>query len=144
MELGLRMNGHRGSLPFDGLVSGIRNHSRSTAARATAAMPRNPAAWPRLLATRLESVVLSEAQATKGPKPDNAPARSKLTASRPRKLASEGDGSVVSDTPTEFAATTMMFRLRQLVTKAPAMGILPQRRREIAVAAIARLGRDRP
>jgi hypothetical protein len=33
---------------LDGLVSGIRNHRRNRAARATAAMPRNPAARPKL------------------------------------------------------------------------------------------------
>jgi hypothetical protein len=48
------------------------------------------------------------------------------------KLVSEGNGSIASDTPTEFAATTIVFRLQQLVVKAPAMGIPSRSRREVA------------
>src|SRR5580704_8405991 len=47
--------------------------------------------------------------ATYGPKPDNAPARNRLTPSRPRKLASDGDGSIASATPAESAALTILF-----------------------------------
>ena len=66
----LRMTGYRDALLFDGLVSGISDHISSTAATATAEMPRNPAAGPNLAATRLESVVLSEA-----PTPDIVPTK---------------------------------------------------------------------
>src|SRR5260370_13794618 len=68
--------------------------------------------------------------ATYGPKPDNAPARNKLTASSPRELVSEGDGSIPTVSSAEFAATTIVFGLRQLVGKAPAMGIVARCWRE--------------
>src|ERR1700692_1363309 len=47
--------------------------------------------------------------ATYGPKPDKAPARSRLTPSRPRKLAPDGDGPIASATPAESAAMTISF-----------------------------------
>lgn len=47
--------------------------------------------------------------ATQGPKPDKAPARSRLTASRPRKLAPDGDGSIASVRTAESAAMTISF-----------------------------------
>src|SRR6202030_4043194 len=47
--------------------------------------------------------------ATYGPKPDNAPARNRLTPSRPRQLATDGDGAIASATPAESAATTISF-----------------------------------
>jgi hypothetical protein len=49
------------------------------------------AAVPSSMATRYRQ--------TKVAKPDNAPARNGLTASRPRKLVPEGDGSIAPAIP---------------------------------------------
>ena len=64
------MTGYRDAFLFDGLVSGISDHISSAPVSATAAMLRNPAAVPSFAATRLESVVLSEA-----PTPDIVPTK---------------------------------------------------------------------
>ncbi len=75
---GVRKNAHRGSFSFDELVSGISDHSSSTAARA---LPCPEILRPRLPATRLESVVLSEA-----PTPDIVPTKPYARLNRPSPL----------------------------------------------------------
>src|SRR6185437_11641816 len=91
VEIGLRVYRLRCSFLFDGLVSGISNHSRTTAVRAAAAMPRNPATLPRLTATRPESVVLSEA-----PTPDIVPTNPCARLNRPVPVVRSATTSAVS------------------------------------------------
>ena len=77
----------------------MSNHSSSAAARATAAMPRNPAAVPSLAATRLESVVLSEA-----PTPDTVPTKPCARLKRPVPIVRSAMISAVS-TPSTVPLT---------------------------------------
>ena len=75
--------------------------------------------------------------ATYGPKPDNAPARNRLTPSRPRKLAKDGDGAIASATPAESAAMTISVRLRSTL-------LIATRSEDVAKKALGRRPRSPP
>src|SRR5713226_8715392 len=82
--------------------------------------------------------------ATYGPKPDNAPARNRLTPSRPRKLAIDGDGAIASATPAESAAMTISFDSRStLLIATRSEDVAQTAQTEKSAGAERKIGRDR-